>query len=170
MIEQPQPVNPPSRWALVALVLALFGGLALIVWGIDHYWGGDGVRVAGVGLAIVALVLFVVGLGRWVQGDAMRMAMDHHDNILRGLIGFQNADDRGEVARTVATGISGALRSGNQLDRTVLTLAGRMAQGQLAAQHDAQRQLVDSQVNGGGGPTWAMHPGAEVEADFKIVE
>jgi hypothetical protein len=46
---------------------------------------------------------------------------------------FQEADDRGEVARTVAGGVAGVLRSDSQLDRKVLDWAGRLGTGQAQA-------------------------------------
>lgn len=166
MNEQPQ-ISQPSRWAHVALVLAVLGGLALVVWGIDHYFGVDGVRLSAVVAGIALIILFIVGLGVSVMFVASRMAMDHHDNVLRGLVAFQNADDRGEVARTVANGISGAMRSGNSLDRAVLQLAGRMAQGQISATNDAQRQLTDQQASA---PTWANRADVDAMADVRMVE
>lgn len=168
MNEQPQiQASHTSRWSHVALVLVILGGLSLIVLGIDYYWGADGVRLVSVVAGIALVILFIIGLGVSVMFVASRMAMDHHDNVLRGLVAFQNADDRGEVARTVANGISGAMRSGNSLDRTVLQLAGRMAQGQISATNDAQRQLTDQER---GAPTWANRADVDATADFRVVE
>ena len=67
-----------------------------------------------------------------------RQAMQHHDNVLNGLIQFQRADDYGEVARSVANGMSGVMRSGNSLDARVLQIANQIAKQQ-------QTQLTDSQ-------------------------
>ena len=49
------------------------------------------------------MILFIVGLGFGVMWAASRLAMRHHDNVLQGIVDFQNADDRGEVARTVGS-------------------------------------------------------------------
>lgn len=79
--------------------------------------------------------------------------------MLNGLIQFQRADDYGEVARSVAAGMSGAIRSGNQVDARVLQIANQIAQHQ-------QRQLTDSQP--APAPQW--WPQEEEDATFRRVE
>lgn len=97
--------------------------LAALVWMIDHYFGGDGVRVFLIGVAVFAIVAAIYLMAIGVSAVFARQAMAHHNNVLRGIIDFQRADDYGEVARSVATGISGAVRSGTALDARVLQVA-----------------------------------------------
>ncbi len=150
-------------WAPVALIalLLLAGGLLVLL--IDRYFGVDGVRLVSIVLGIMVIILFTVGLGFGVMWAASRLAMRHHDNVLQGIVDFQNADDRGEVARSLAN----SLRSGNQLDSRVLTLAGSMAKQQASA-IVAGRTAAEQQQPALGGPTWAM--GAEVDGDFHMVQ
>ena len=158
-----------SNWAPVALTTLFLLAAGMLVLFVDRYFGGDGVRLVAVVFGIMVLILFTVGLGFGVMWLASRLAMRHHDNVLQGIVDFQNADDRGEVARTVASGISGAIRSGTQLDRSVLQLAGSMARQQANAIVAARQPAAQPQA-AVGGPTWAMHPGADVDADFNIVQ
>jgi hypothetical protein len=131
-----------KRWAAAAIMLVVLAALALLWWFVDSYYGADGVRVAGVTLGILVLVLIVIGVGWLVQATATDMAVRHHNNVLNGLVAFQREDDRGEVARTVASGVAGVLKSGNQLDRTVLAMAGRL--GKQQANAVVQGRLADS--------------------------
>lgn len=128
------------RWATLGLSVLCVIVLVLIWLFVDSYYGADGVRLVGIILGIALLIAAIIGIGVGVMFVASGMTMRHHDNVLGGIVAFQREDDRGEVARTVASGVAGVLRSGNQLDRTVLTMAGRMAQGQTQAMLTAQRQ------------------------------
>ena len=132
-----------KRWALLGILVVAIGMLALLWWFVESYYGHDGVRVVGIVIGVLLLVLFVIGVGALVQFIATSLAQRHHDNVLRGLVAFQREDDRGEVARTVASGVAGVLRSGNQLDSRVLTLAGRL--GQQQAQAMVRGQIADQQ-------------------------
>jgi hypothetical protein len=132
-----------KRWASLAILIVVIGLLVLLWWFIDSYYGPDGVRVVGMVIGLGLLVLFVIGVGYGVQAISTSLSQRHHDNVLRGLVAFQREDDRGEVARTVASGMAGVLKSGNQLDRTVLTMAGRL--GQQQAQAMVRGQLADQQ-------------------------
>lgn len=131
------------RWASLAILVVVIGGLALVWWFVNSYFGADGVRVVAIVVGIGIVILAIVGLGVGVMAIATALAQRHHDNVLSGLVDFQREDDRGEVARTVASGVAGVLKSGNQLDRTVLTMAGRL--GQQQAQAMVRGQLADQQ-------------------------
>lgn len=134
-----------KRWANLGILVVILGGCYLVYLFVRSYYGDDGVRIFGIVLGILGLVLIIVGIGTLVQFVAYRMTMAHHNNVLDGLNRFQESDDRGEVARTVATGVTGVLRSENTLDRQVLSMAGRLAQGQSTAIVQAQRSAQQAQ-------------------------
>jgi hypothetical protein len=139
------------RWATLGLCMLGIIVMGLVWLFVETYYGADGVRVVGVVVGIGILVLMIIGVGYGVNAIATGLATRHHENILRGLVAFQREDDRGEVARTVANGVAGVLRSGNQLDRTTLQVAGRLAQQQtqalIAAQRrDDKQQATDAEV------------------------
>jgi hypothetical protein len=133
------------RWVTLFLTVLVMGGLYAIYLFVRSYYGDDGVRVAGIVVGLFLVIGIIIGLGVGVMFIATAMTQRHHDNVLTGLVRFQAADDRGEVARTVAGGVAGVLKSGNQLDRTMLTMANRMAQGQLSAYQQAQRGQIAQQ-------------------------
>ena len=135
-----------KRWANLAILLAILGACYLLYLFVDRYYGDDGVRILGIVLFILGLVLIIVGIGALVQFIAYKMTISHHNNVLDGIVRFQEADDRGEIARTVAGGVAGVLRSGNQLDSKVLTIADRMARGQTSALVQAQRRDEQQQA------------------------
>jgi hypothetical protein len=125
------------RWATLGIVVVILLALAGLGWATDHYFGPSGVRVLLVGAGLLTLLAIIYLMSIGVSAVFGRQAMQHHDNVLNGLIQFQRADDYGEVARSVATGMSGAIRSGNQIDARVLQIANQIARQQLA---DSQRQ------------------------------
>lgn len=147
-----------KRWANLAILLVLLGACYLVYLFVRDYYGDDGVRIFGVVLGILGLVLIIVGIGALVQFIAYRMTISHHETVLDGLVRFQEADDRGEIARTVAGGVAGVLKSGNQLDRTVLTMAGRLAQGQTTAIVQAQRRDDQQQAQQAEQQFWQVRP------------
>jgi hypothetical protein len=142
-------LHTSNRWATLGIVIVIVLALAGLGWAVDHYFGEGGVRVLliAVGLLSVLALIYVMSIG--VSAVFGRQAMAHHDNVLQGLIAFQRADDYGEVARQVATGMSGAMRTGNQVDAQVLRVANQLSQAQ-------NRQLIDSQRQQAQAPTWAM--------------
>lgn len=147
-----------QRWATLGLTLVVVGALAALVWVVDRYFGGQGVRFLLIAAGIAAIVVGIYVMSIVTSAVYGRLAMQHHDNVLQGLIGFQRADDYGEIARSVASGMSGAIRSGNTLDGRVLQIANQLARHQLAdnqqPQQDASRTwaMMDEQmVDGGGG-------------------
>jgi hypothetical protein len=142
-------LHTSNRWATLGIVIVILLALAGLGWAIDHYFGEGGVRVmlVAVGLTALLAILYLMAIG--VSAVFGRQAMAHHDNVLQGLIAFQRADDYGEVARQVATGMSGAIRTGNSLDARVLQVANQLSQAQ-------NRQLIDSQRQQPPAPTWAM--------------
>ena len=147
-----------KRWANLAILIIFLVACYLVYLFVRSYYGDDGVRVFGIVLGILGLVLIIVGIGALVQFIAYRMTMQHHDNVLTGLVQFQEADDRGEIARTVAGGVAGVLKSGNQLDRTVLTMAGRLAQGQTTALLQDRRRDEQQQAQQAEQQFWQVRP------------
>ena len=153
-----------NRWATLGILLLVVLALAALLWAIDHYFGGDGVRVFLIGVAVFAIVAAIYLMAIGVSAVFGRQAMAHHNNVLRGIIDFQRADDYGEVARSVATGISGAVRSGATLDARVLQVANQIARQQ-------QAQIADSQRQQPAAPSWAMLDDAEQDAGtFRRIE
>lgn len=152
------------RWATLGIVVVILLALAGLGWAVDHYFGEGGVRVmlVAVGLVMLLAILYAMSIG--VSAVFGRQAMQHHDNVLNGLIQFQRADDYGEVARSVANGMSGVMRSGNSLDARVLQIANQIAKQQ-------QTQLTDSQRSAPATtPTWAMDgEQSEADAEFRWV-
>lgn len=151
-----------NRWATLGIVVVVLAALAGLGWAVDRYFGEGGVRVllVGVGLLLALAVIYLMAIG--VSVVFGRQAMDHHDNVLQGLIQFQRADDYGEVARQVASGMSGAMRSGSQVDARVLQVAQQIAKQQVAQLTDGQRQQA---------PTWAMGGEEMVEGErFRRVD
>jgi hypothetical protein len=117
-----------------------------------------------IGVAVFAIVAAIYLMAIGVSAVFGRQAMAHHNNVLRGIIDFQRADDYGEVARSVATGISGAVRSGATLDARVLQVANQIARQQ-------QAQIADSQRQQPAPPSWAMLDDAEQDAGtFRRIE
>lgn len=137
------------RWATLGIIIVILLALAGLGWAIDHYFGAGGVRVmlVAVGLVVLLAILYLMSIG--VSAIFGRQAMQHHDNVLSGLIAFQRADDYGEVARQVASGMSGAIRTSNQFDARVLQVANQLSTYRQAQLTDSQRQQPQP-------PTWAM--------------
>jgi len=156
-----------KRWANLAILLVILGACYLLYLFVQSYYGDDGVRIFGIVLGVLGLVLIIVGIGALVQFVSYRMTMAHHNNVLDGLNRFQESDDRGEIARTVAGGVAGVLKSGNQLDRQVLSMAGRLAQGQSTAIVQAQRSAQQAQQVDAEQQFWRVQPQFD-EADDQI--
>lgn len=152
-----------QRWATLGIVIVILLALAGLVWAVDHYFGEVGVRVLLMTVGLVALLAIIYLMVIGVSAVFGRQAMEHHDNVLQGLIAFQRADDYGEVARSVATGISGAVRSGAALDARVLQVANQIARQQQAQLADSQRQQPPA-------PTWAMLDDAEDAGVIRRIE
>ena len=99
------------RWATLGILVVVIGLLVALWWFVQSYYGDDGVRVVGIVAGIGLVFVAIIGLGFGVMAIATGLAQRHHDNVLRGLVDFQREDDRGEVARTVANGVAGVLKS-----------------------------------------------------------
>lgn len=135
-------VATANLWAKVALTLLAILATAALIWMIDHYFGAEGVRVFLIAVGIIAIVAIIYFLAIGVSAVFGRQAMAHHNNVLQGLIAFQRADDYGEVARSVANGMSGVIRSGNTVEARLLTMADRMARSQHQLAAADQRQAA----------------------------
>lgn len=109
----------------------------------------DAVRVmlVAVGLVTLLAILYLMSIG------------------VSAVFGFQRADDYGEVARQVASGMSGAIRTGNQVDARVLQVANQLSSYR-------QAQLTDSQRSQPAATTWAMgeQEPADADAVFRRVD
>lgn len=155
------------RWATFGIVIVVLLALVALVWAIDYYFDAQGVRVFLIAVGVAAIVLLIYALSIGVSAIYGRQAMAHHNNVLRGIIDFQRADDYGEVARQVAVGMGGAIRSGTNLDARVLQVANQIAQQQ-------QRQLVDAQRNQPAPSTWGFDeddaPAPQQGGGFRRVE
>lgn len=150
-----------QRWATLAIIIVSLLALAGLGWAVDRYFGAGGVRVLLVAAGLVALLAIFYLMSIGVSAVFGRQAIAHHDNVLQGLIQFQRADDYGEVARQVATGMSGAMRTGNQVDAQVLRVANQIAQQQ-------HRQLIDAQRQQPPPPTWTMGDAEPAESDARF--
>jgi len=151
------------HWATLGIAVVVLLALAGLGWATDHYFGPPGVRVLLVGAGLLTMLGIIFLMSISVSAVYGRQAQKHHDNVLQGLIAFQRADDYGEVARQVATGMSGAIRSGNQVDARVLQIANQIAQQQ-------QRQLTDSQRTQASAPTWAMGEEEPADSNFRRID
>lgn len=158
-------LHTSNRWATLGIVIVVLLAIAALGWAIDHYFGSQGMRIFLIAAGIATIVLLIYALSIATAAIYGRMAQSHHDNVLQGLIQFQRADDYGEVARQVASGMSGAIRTGNQVDARVLQVANQLSSYR-------QAQLTDSQRQPPPPPTWAMgeEEPAEADAVFRRVD
>ncbi len=136
-----------NAWArLFQMVLGAIT-MAVLGWVIYAAFGMDGVRIFLIAAGIIGIVVLIYVMAIGVSATFGRQAMDHHNNVLQGLIQFQRADDYGEVARQVASGMSGAMRSGNQVDARVLQLANQLSGYQRQQLADSrQQQQVEAEA------------------------
>jgi hypothetical protein len=116
---------------LVALILALLGAFVGVAW---YFWGEFGAQVAFLFLCAVFLILLSWAI---IMASINRVSFIYRD-ATDLIVNFQAADDRGEVMRSLAN----VVKSGNQLDSSVLRLAGNMAKGQARAIVDSERRLL----------------------------
>ncbi len=137
-----------SQLGLVLIIILVLVFLWMLYWFVSTYYGDDGVRLVGIVLGIAAVIAAIIGLGVFVMWVSTSLTQRHHNNVLQGLVRFQESDDRGEVARTVASGVAGVMRSGNQVDTRMLAIADRLSrerQQALVQQYEAQRRIEDQQ-------------------------
>ena len=126
-----------SMGALLLFAVGAFIGLA---W---YFFGQTGGMVA-----FFVIVVLTIGLIIWlmVMGSINSVSNIYRD-AANTIVDFQSADDRGEVMRHMAT----MMKAGNQLDKSVLSLAGNLAKGQAKALTDShyneQRLLEQNEVN-----------------------
>lgn len=137
---QSQRSSAATLWGLVALLVVVVGVAALLWQFVLAYFGDDGVRVVAISFGVFVLVMSIISVGVIVMWISTWITQRHHDNVLRGLVRFQEADDRGEVARTVAGGVAGVLRTSNQVDSRMLTMADRLSRERLQMHQTQQAQ------------------------------
>lgn len=138
-----------SMGALLLFAVGAFIGLA---W---YFFGQTGGMIA-----FFVIVVLAIGLIIWlmVMGSINSVSNIYRD-AANTIVEFQSADDRGEVMRHMAS----MMKAGNQLDKSVLSLAGNLAKGQAKALTDShyneQRLLEDQQMT----EQWWNVPEFEVE-------
>jgi len=120
-------------WDRVALACIALLTIALAWWFVQFYFGDSGVRVTALGVAL----LLVLALVYVMFAGAVRMVTSVHNNTIQGIVDFQAADDRGEVARSkvLAEVVRGASRNGQDATR----LAQQMTRGMLQTERAAIR-------------------------------
>lgn len=118
-----------ALWDRVALLFGVILLFVLIWWGVSYYFGDEGVRVSMLGVAV--LVVFAVVFGTFAV--AVRMVTAVHNNTINGIVDFQAADDRGEVARM------NAWRQVTKNDGDMVRIAAKFAQEQAKAITAAER-------------------------------
>lgn len=119
---------------LIVLIALLFVMLGVLVGACAYFWGALGAKICLIALGCIALVLLAWFI---VMASINRVSYIYRD-AAQTIVDFQMADDRGEVMRHLAT----VVKSGSQLDKSVLALAGRMAQGQARAIVQNERQQI----------------------------
>lgn len=125
--------------SMAALLLFAVGAFIGLAWYFFDRTGGM--------IAFFVIVVLTIGLIIWlmVMGSINSVSNIYRD-AANTFVDFQSADDRGEVMRHMAS----MMKTGNQLDKSVLLLAGNLAKGQAKALTDShyneQRMLEDQQM------------------------
>lgn len=122
----------------IGLILFAITGIFGLCW---YVWGRDGIKVALYLFGGTGLLFF----GWFIVMGSINSVSNIYRDAAMTIVEFQAADDRGEVMRHMAT----MVKSGNQLDKTVLSLAGNLAKGQARAltdSHHAQQQQAQQQA------------------------
>jgi len=131
-----------KRWATLAILIVSVGIVAGIWWFTLTYYGEDGVRVLGIVLAILALIGVVIGIGFAINAITAGLFMRMFLGILNGLVRHEEADDRGEIARSLV----GVAKVSKQMERDVLRGSIQLGRQQAAAIIQAQRGQDRQQV------------------------
>lgn len=122
---------------LFALLIITVCAFIALCW---YFFGPIGGKIALGGL--VAILVFLSG---WlVVMSSINAISNVYRDAMNTIVEFQAADDRGEAMRHLAN----VVKSGNQLDKSVLSLAGNLAKGQARALVDhrsAQMQAQEQQ-------------------------
>lgn len=111
--------NQGIRWSTVTMVIICIVVTVSMFAGSWYFWGADGAKTA---LIIIGGALLWL-MNRAMQLDTVRTVSGIYRDAVGLLVDFQAADDRGEVARAAVN----LIRTGNQLDGRVMTLAGNLA-------------------------------------------
>src|SRR5690606_35163500 len=67
-----------QRWATLMIVLVILAGLAALVWAVDRYFGGDGVRILLIAAGVAAVIGIIYVMSIVTAAIYGRMAMRHH--------------------------------------------------------------------------------------------
>lgn len=105
-----------KRWATVGILIVSLVAVIGVWFFTETYYGADGVRVLGIGIAIVAIVVIVVGIGFAINAVTAGLFMRLFIGVLNGLVRHEEADDRGEIARSLV----GVAKVSKQMERDVL--------------------------------------------------
>jgi len=116
-------------WDRVALLFGVILLFVLVWWGVSYYFGDEGVRFTFIGVGTLTVFLIVFGM----YTVAMRQVMAVHNATIEGIIGFQEADDKGEAARM------NAWRQMTKNDGDMVKIAAKFAQEQAKAITAAER-------------------------------
>jgi hypothetical protein len=136
-----------KRWANLGILLVIVAILVGMWWFTETYYGPDGVRVLGVGFAILGVILIIIGIGFGINAVTAGLFMRLYLGVLNGLVRHEEADDRGEIARSLV----GVAKVQKQMERDVLRGSIQMGRQYGNALVQAQRgqdrqQLVDAQA------------------------
>jgi len=154
-----------TLWDRVALLFGTILLMLLVWWGVSSYFGDEGVRFSM--LAVGILIMFVVVFGMFAV--AVRMVTAVHNNTINGIVDFQSADDRGEVARM------NAWRQVSKNEGDVVRLAAKFGQEQARALTAAERTTWEAQRPQLAAPTysvdaWSVVPTVGMGSDFDVAD
>ena len=151
-------------WDRVALLGGVILAFVLMWWAVSTYFGDEGVRFTMLGTA--TLILFVAVFTMYTI--AMRQVMSVHNATINGIVDFQAADDRGEVAR--ARVLQEVVRSDRDYAKEVGRLAARFGQDQAKAITDANKQPLALPERSSFNPdAWGSVPVVQF-ADYDIAD
>ena len=105
-----------KRWAALAILLVAVGIVVGLWFFVQTYYGDDGVRLLGVVLGILGIVLIIIGIGFAINAITAGLFMRLYLGVLNGLVRHEEADDRGEIARSLV----GVAKVSKQMERDVL--------------------------------------------------
>ena len=118
-----------QRWATLMIVLVIAAGLTALVWVVDRYFGGDGVRILLIAAGVAAVIGAIYLLSIVTAAIYGRMAMQHHDNVLR-------ASSTSSAPTTTAKSLAASLpawaapSAAAPTSTRILTVANQIAQQQ----------------------------------------
>lgn len=131
--------NRGIRWPTIAMTIICIVVAGAMFAGAWYFWDETGAQIA---LVVIALLL-IWFINHAMNMSTVRMVSGIYRDATNILVDFQAADDRGEIARTAVN----LIRTGNQLDGRVMTLAGNLAKQQTRALLTANQQPAQSDTD-----------------------